>query len=104
MVKEAKGISNSPSAVSFGELLFRRSYITGSIAAESLNISPPTANNLIDAYIDAGYLVQVNKARRNRVFAFKPYLDVLHECAEYLSEVLGETDHLATNSQLDSPT
>lgn len=98
MVRESKSISNSPSAVSFGEFLFQRSYITANLASSELDISIPTANNLIDAYVDAGYLIQANKGRRNRVFAFKPYLDILHECADDLTEVLGETDHLATNS------
>tara|TARA_B100000378_G_scaffold90312_1_gene71371 strand:+ start:2521 stop:3567 length:1047 start_codon:yes stop_codon:yes gene_type:complete len=98
MVSESKAITKSPSAVAFGEFLFQRSYITANLVSNNLGVSPPTANNLIDAYVDAGYLVQANSGRRNRVFAFKPYLDILHECADDLTEVLGEQDHLATNS------
>lgn len=98
MVREAKSISNSPSAVAFGELLFQRSYITSGIVSDTLSISAPTANNLIEAYCDAGYLVKANQAMRNRIFAFKPYLDILHDCADDLTEVLGQKDHLATNS------
>jgi len=98
MVSESGSISRSASAVAFGELLFQHVYVTANLVASRMNVSVPTAHSLIASYSKAGYLTQVNKAKRNKIFAFKPYFDILHDCADDLSEVIGERDHLATNS------
>ncbi|MCI5047620.1 MAG: Fic family protein [Aquisalinus sp.] len=97
MVRDASTISSSPNAVRFGEMLFESSYLTARVVSKRLQITPPTAHTLIDAYKAAGYLIQVNNGKRDRVFAFKPYLDILHNCADDLSEVIGDTDYLATS-------
>ena len=99
MVREANAISNSPNAFRFGEMLFQTAYFTAKRVGDLLKISPATANTLIDSYKEAGYIIQANERKRDRVYAFKPYLDILHECADDLSEVIGEIDHLATNPE-----
>lgn len=96
MIDEATDVSGSSHAIKFGELLFSHPYITARTAQTELEVTFPTANSLIAAYEAAGYLQPVTQARRHRIFAFRPYLDTLHECADDLTQVIGETDHLAT--------
>ncbi len=96
MIENAANVSGSSHAIKFGELLFRRPYITAKIAQTSLGVTFPTGNALIASYEEAGYLERLTQGRRHRIFAFRPYLDALHECADDLTEVIGGTDHLAT--------
>jgi Fic family protein len=97
LIAKAPKISGSPNATAFGELMFRRPYLTAKHVSEELGVSPPTANSLIRSYERARLLRNVTGRARGRVFAFKPYLDILHDCANDLSDVLKDTDHLATH-------
>ena len=98
MLNEAGKISNSQNAFAFGELLFHHPYLRVQTVADRMKITFPTANALVKAYEKTGYLQNVTGQRRHRIFAFRAYLDILHECADDLTDVIGETDHLVTPS------
>lgn len=95
MVSQAKTITNSPNSIAFSDMLFRTVYVSAKTVGDHLSVTQPTANSLIDAYRHSGYLTQANTSQRNRVYAFKPYIDILHDCADDLTEVIGQTDHFA---------
>lgn len=97
LISASTRISRSKKAWSFGEMLFKSPYLAVGRAAEMLDITYPTANTLIADFENAGYLVQASERAWGRIFAFKPYLDILHEGAGDLTGVIGGKDYLATN-------
>ena len=57
-------------------LLYKKPVITAQDLEQILNISQPTANALLRDLMKLGILHEVTGAARNRVYAFKAYLDL----------------------------
>ena len=58
------------------DLLYLSPVLTVKNARETLNISYVSANNLFRDFEDLGILMQMTTGRRNRVFAYGPYLNL----------------------------
>jgi Fic family protein len=77
-------------------VMYRQPYITTNAAKEFISSSYPTANTLIGELVEGGILTEVTGRSRGRVYAFRPYLDILHKSVESLTGILDGNDHLAT--------
>lgn len=97
LIAKSSEISRSKKAGEFGEALFKHPYLAVKGAARILGVTYPTASALVSDFEKAGYLINAGPQDWGRVFAFKPYLDILHEGAGDLTGVLASTDYLATN-------
>jgi Fic family protein len=56
------------------EMLYSRPYIDSNIVRETLNISFPTASDLIKRFVDAELLVEITGQDRYRVYQYFPYV------------------------------
>ena len=74
------------SAVRLLDALPERPMISLADAIELLGSSKPTANKAIDAPCEAGILHEITGKRRNRVYCYGAYLDVLSEDTEISDE------------------
>ncbi len=72
----------SVTAIRLFDLLPEHPIVTLSNAAELLKASKPTASKAIDALTSTGVLREITGRRRDRVFAYRAYLDVLAEDTE----------------------
>jgi Fic family protein len=99
LIAQSYEISRSKKAGEFGERLFKHPYLGITNAARLLDVTYPTAKTLVTDFEKAGYLVKAGTVERpwGKIYAFKPYLDILHEGAGDLTGVLAGTDYLATN-------
>ena len=79
-------LSGSVKGVELLDYLFATPYTTVSRAANSLDVSYPTANNLVDSFVRVGILDEVTGQDRNRIFAYTPYLELMDEGLEDRSE------------------
>ena len=59
--------------------LFQNPYVAVSTAAERLNVSFPTANNLVSNLVDEGLLTEITGRARDRVFAYSSYVELLNQ-------------------------
>jgi len=66
------------------ELLQRRPIVTIQAAAKELSLSLPTVSKSLNRLIEIGVVREVTGKRRNRVFAYRKYLDVLDRGTEPL--------------------
>lgn len=98
LLSQAAEFSRSSRTYSLLEALFTRPYITVNQVAETIGSTFSTANHLIADLLSHRVVVEVTGGRRDRVFAFKPYLDILHSAVDDLGGVLGQPDHLATRN------
>ena len=57
--------------------LYEYPYITVNIAAKTLGVSYPTANNLISNFANLGLIQEITGQTRDRIFKYSPYLDLL---------------------------
>ena len=64
------------SALNLLDRLYERPIITVRVAAATLGVSKVAANNLVAEFERVGLLQQMGDRRRNRVFAYAPYLDL----------------------------
>lgn len=53
----------------------------------------------IATLIELGILKEMPRAGRTRVFAFRPYLDLLHETSDDLSVAIGRDDALRPTAE-----
>ncbi|WP_308721484.1 Fic family protein [Komagataeibacter xylinus] len=58
------------------ERLFYSPYVDIKIVAENLNISYPTANNLVNKFVEYGILHEQTGQQRYRLFFYKPYVSL----------------------------
>ena len=70
-------ITGSVHGVELLDRLYQRPYITVSMAASLLEVSYPTANNLISSLVRLGLLRETTGQMRGRLFAYSPYLELL---------------------------
>ncbi|MBT4425883.1 MAG: Fic family protein, partial [Rhodospirillaceae bacterium] len=97
--ERAPQISASSHAGSLIEQLFKRPYVDINLAARMINTTYPTASTLVRRFEAAGVLTPINDARRNRIYAFRPYLDILHEATDELTGVIEGDDYLASQAE-----
>ncbi|MBK1667873.1 hypothetical protein CKO28_07475 [Rhodovibrio sodomensis] len=101
MLEKARTDMRSGKASTFAETLFSRPYLKIPQVKDALGITYPTANSLVREFEDFGFVKKVRGGSRDRVYAFTPYLDILHEAAGDLTGIIGSEDYLITNSQHD---
>ena len=65
-----------PNARRFIKMLYSKPRIKPAYVSESLAVSAPTANQLIEDFLRVGILVEQTGFKRNRIFEFKEYLDL----------------------------
>ena len=58
------------------EDLFRRPYTTVRDVQKTLNVTYPSANNLVSRLVDIGILKEFTGHSRNRVFFYEPYVEI----------------------------
>jgi DNA-binding MarR family transcriptional regulator len=61
------------------EMLYSRPFIDSNIVREKLNISFPTASDLIKRFVDADLLVEITGQDRYRVYQYFPYVRLFSE-------------------------
>jgi Fic family protein len=59
------------------EALFRQPVVTAKLVESMAQVSQPTASALVRALTEIGILTELTGKRRNRVFAYLAYLDLL---------------------------
>lgn len=75
--------SHAPgSALQVFELLRRMPFITSQNVIERTKLTPPTANSAIEQLRKLGILREITGKRRDRVYAYDRYLDILRDKAE----------------------
>lgn len=74
------------SAVRLYEELPRHPMVTIANAVKLLGTTKPTANKAISALVKAGILVETTGRRRDRLFGYKAYIDLLRDGTEIESE------------------
>jgi len=81
--KDRKKLIDSPkaivAAIRLFELLPNHPAITANQAVKLLETTRPTAGKAIDVLVDLGILTENTGAKRNRVFGYKKYMDILTE-------------------------
>lgn len=94
LARRAQGVSRSGNPARLTEALFRKPYITVAQAAAILNTSEQGSSNVISSLVEIGILREVSRVARRKIYAFRPYLDLLHETSDDLGPALGGADHL----------
>ena len=92
-------ISKSNKASLLLDALFRHPYIAVPIVAEKISATYPTANKMVSDFVRGNILEEITGSQRDRIFAFRPYLDVLHNSIDDLTGVLDSEDYLVTQSE-----
>jgi Fic family protein len=59
------------------ERLFSRPLVSAKLVQRLLNVSRPTASGLVNDLANVGLLVELTGKKRNRLFAYREYLDLL---------------------------
>lgn len=59
------------------EMLFRNPYITSTDVVDTLGISSPTANKVLDAMVSSGILSEVTGRKRNRLYRADGIMEIL---------------------------
>ena len=72
----------SIAALRLFELLPRHPVVTVAGVIDLVEASKPTAGRAIGLLVDAGVLAEITGKKRDRWFAYKPYLDRLREGTE----------------------
>ncbi len=67
------------SAIRLFELLPEQPMVTAAKAREMIGSTKPTTNKAIDSLIEAGVLEEITGKQRDRIYAYRKYLNVLAE-------------------------
>ncbi|MHC5059699.1 MAG: Fic family protein [Planctomycetota bacterium] len=59
--------------------LYRRPFVSPKNVTDMINVTPATANNLIRKFVELGILHQRGQRKRNRIFSYQKYYDLLAE-------------------------
>ena len=73
---------SSASALRLHQLLQRMPVLTAPGMAEALSLTPPTVRSALRALTRLGIVEELTGKRRDRVYAYGPYLRILNEGAE----------------------
>lgn len=98
----ARSASRSSNPARLAEALFRSPYMTVNQARTIVDTSYQGAANIIQTLVDSEILTPVGDARRGRIYAFRPYLDILHETAEDLSAATEASYGLGSSPNRDA--
>ena len=91
-------LSKSNKASLLLDVLFHHPYISVPRVAEKISVTFPTANKMVSDFIRGDILEEITGSQRDRVFAFRPYLDVLHDSIDDLTGILDSEDYLVTQT------
>lgn len=61
------------------DYLYQRPIVTAGLVVQALQVSPPTANNLVNQFHDLGLLSEKTGRQRNRLFSYEPYLRLFED-------------------------
>jgi Fic family protein len=61
------------------DYLYQRPIVTAGLVAKTLEVSPPTANSLVNQLCSIGLLTERTGRRRNRLFSYEPYLSLFED-------------------------
>jgi Fic family protein len=67
----------SSASLKFFDLLFNRPIVSLSFVTKELNLNKQTANVVITKFLEEKMLEEITGQQRNRLFAYKNYLDIL---------------------------
>ncbi len=67
----------SSASLKFFDLLFNRPIVSLSFVTKELNLNKQTANVVITKFLEEKILEEITGQQRNRMFAYKNYLDIL---------------------------
>jgi len=94
LLDRAQSASRSSNPARLTDALFKRPYITVTQAAELLDATTQGGANVISTLVDIGILNEAGRSGRTRIYAFRPYLDLLHETSDDLGPAIGQEDRL----------
>ena len=66
----------SDSAMKLLKYLFQSPYVTNSVVCQCCELTPKSANDLINEFVQREYLKETTGLSRNRVFRFDPYMTI----------------------------
>lgn len=58
------------------DFLYQKPIVSSLDIVESLNISKPTANLLLNEFVKKGILVETTGLQRNKLYSFERYLNI----------------------------
>ncbi|MCK5783232.1 MAG: Fic family protein [Desulfobacterales bacterium] len=61
------------------ELFYRKPMLSVNTVSKTLNMAFATANNLLQAFVKADILTETTQKKRNRMFAYPAYIDLLNK-------------------------
>lgn len=102
VLARAQSVSRSSNPARLAEALFWSPYLTVNQARTIVDTSYQGAANIIQTLVDSRILTPVGDARRGRIFAFRPYLDILHETADDLPEAAESNNFPAASRMRDA--
>ncbi len=70
---------NTPNAMKLLDMLFMQPVLSITDAQKGVDISYPTASNLITKFVEVGILQEKTGQQRNRSFAYTEYLNILND-------------------------
>lgn len=70
---------NTPNAMKLLDMLFMQPVLSVTDAQKGVDISYPTASNLIAKFVEIGILQEKTGQQRNRSFAYSEYLNILND-------------------------
>jgi Fic family protein len=76
--------STSVAGIRLFELLPSHPIITAAKAVKLLNTTKPTATKAMSSLVNAGILVETTGRRRDRVYSYQAYLDLLRTGTEVM--------------------
>ena len=68
----------SHNALALLDNLYHLPLVSANKVSELLKVTPATANNLIKKLVDIGILIETSKRRRNRIFRYQKYRDIMY--------------------------
>lgn len=84
------GRGSSTTVVALHELLKKRIFLTRNLAEKSLKVTWPTADKAMKALLAAGIAAPIPGRKRDRLYCYKPYLEILREGIEATPPATGK--------------
>lgn len=98
LISRAQEASRSSNPARLTDELFRHPYITIPQVADMLHTTQQGAANVVATLTEIAILQKAGRSGRTQIFAFRPYLDLLHETSDDLGTAIGQEDRLQTDS------
>jgi len=71
--------TSTTNALRFLDYLYQRPVVTAGLVGRALEVSPPTANGLVNQFFNIGLLSELTGRQRNRLFSYQPYLSLFED-------------------------